>query len=499
MKRLVALALVLAVAATARASEESEALAARAQLALERGEQAEGMRLLDAAVAADPDDAGAHYQRGVALAKQKQFDAAGADFERALALRPNLDEAALELGIVRVEEGRPAEAERWLTQAAQRPALAGQAQFYLGIAHLRQERYEAARDAFDKARAADPSLEVMCRYYLGVVEYRMGNTEAARDHFLLVEELSPQTAVGRESTAFLELLRAGEGTATQLYGSVSLQYDTNVVLAPAQGLPAPAISDQADGRVTLNAGGYYEAWRSEKMRLSLGYDFYQNLQFELKDYNLMDNRPSAVLSVDLGPVQGGFVTQYDFYLLETDTFLQTVTAMPFLTVPEKDTGRTELYFRYQFRDYLQDEFDILDGNNYAGGARQVFALGMPGRELFAGFQVDSQLPTQPGGELYAYDAIQAEVGVVWPLPWTMTAQLGYRFRREAYDSATADFFEPPGEARLDRESRAGFALRKDINEIFAIVASWIGTWNDSNKDLFGYDRQIGSLGVEVRY
>jgi len=499
MRRLaLALAYLLAATGAAHASEESEALSARAQVAFERGDTAEGMRLFDAAVAADPNDALAVYQRGVAQAKQKRGAEAAADFEKALALRPDLDAAALELGILRVEEGRPEEAEPLLQQAERNPSLAGQANFFLGIARLRQDDLGGARTAFEKARAADPKLESTCRYYLGVIEYRQGNAGAAREHFVLVQEMAPQSAVGRESSAFLELLEASQGTGTQVYGSLSLQYDSNVVLAPAEGLPGPAISDQADGRVAINVGGVYEAWRNDWAALSVGYDFYQNLQFELHDYNLQDNRPTALLSMDLGPVRAGFLAQYDFYLLETSSFLQTVTTMPFLVVPEKEIGRTEIYFRYQWLDYLDTDFEILDGNDYGGGVRQVFALNEPGRELWAGFQVDNHDATQPGGDLYAYDGIQGELALLWPLPWTTTAQIGYRYRRESYDSASAAF-EPMGEARLDRENRVGVAFRKDINEFLSFVASWIGTWNQSNKSAFEYDRQIGSLGVEVRY
>jgi hypothetical protein len=81
------------------------------------------------------------------------------------------------------------------------------------------------------------------------------------------------------------------------------------------------------------------------------------------------------------------------------------------------------------------------------------------------------------------------------LPWTTTAQLGYRFRREDYNDASAAFV-PVGPARLDDEHRAGAALRKDLNDMISLVAAWLGTWNESNKQDFEYDRQIASLGVE---
>ena len=497
MRRLAAaLVLLLAAASSAHATEESEALSARALVAFEAGDEAEALRLFDAAVVADPNDAVALYQRGVAKTKAGDAAAGRADLEQALKIRPGLNEAALELGVSLIDAGTPAEAVPWLQQAARQTDLAGQAEFFLGMAQLRQDDLVGARAHFERARTLDPKLDVTSRYYLGVIEYREGHLDTAREHFNMVRLTSPESAVGRESAAFLDLMQAGGGSGTKLYGGVYIQYDSNVVLAPAQGAPA---SGQADGRVALNAGVLYDAWRGENAKLTLGYDFYQNLQFELKDFNLMDNRPSALFSMNLGPARAGVLTQYDFYLLETSSFLQTVTLRPFVVIPESETTRTEVFFRYQWRDYLQDDFDILDGNNLAGGFWQVFGLGAQGRELWGGLQIDGQDPTQPGGEVYAYEGIQAEVSLLWPLPWETTAQVGYRFRREQYDAATLDFTDPIGVTRLDRENRAGVALRKNVNDMISVVVSWIGTWNDSTKTVFEYDRQIASLGVEVRY
>jgi tetratricopeptide (TPR) repeat protein len=490
-------ALIALIATAAQATEVSEALSARGLVEMNQDHIGEAMVLFDRAIEADPQDALARYHRGVAYAKQGDFEKAAVDLEEALKLRPNLDEAALELGIALVELGRNEEAVRWLKQAQARPDLDGQASFFLGIAYLRTENLDEARTELERARLKDPSVELSSRYYLGVVEYRSGAQTAAREHFTFVEQQSPQSAVGRESTAFLEVIRAGQGTDSQIYGAVSVEYDTNVVLAPASGLPSQAISNAADGRVTLNAGGVYVPWRSDRARLVLGYDFYQNLQFQLHDFNLMDNRPTVQFIYDFGPVHAGVLAQYDFYLLETTTFLQTVTASPWVVIPEKEFGRTELFVRYQYRDYLDNAFSQLTGNDYSGGVRQVFSLGDGGQEAWISYTAESMDTTDT--KLYAFDANAIELALIWPLPWSTTAQIGYRYRREQYDPESTIFAPSDTGPRLDRENRGGVAFRKDLNGIVSLVAAWVGTFNLSNKDAFEYNRQIGSLGVEVRY
>ena len=490
---LLCFAAILAAARPAPASEQSESLSARALVELQKGDTAAAMKLFDQAVAADPQDATALYQRGAALAKEKKYEEALPDLKAALAIRPNLNEAALELGIALVELKRNEEARPWLLQAQKQPDLDGQASFFLGIADMRDGKLDSARANFERARAKDPSVDVSSRYYLGVIEYRAGNAQAASDHFAFVQQQSPESAVGRESANFLQLIQGGQSARTHVYGGVSIQYDTNVVLAPATGVAA---TGQADGRVTLNAGGVYVPWRTENSRLSVGYDFYQNLQFHLTDFNLQDHRPTIQFIHDFGLMRAAMLAQYDYYFLDGSSFLQQVTAVPYVVIPEEGIGRTEIYLRFEWLDYLQTDFDQLSGYDYAGGIRQVIALGEEGQEVWIGYEGESMDTTHT--KLYAFDASQVEISLLWPLPWDVFLQASYRFRFEDYDAESA-IFPPPGDPRRDDENRGGVAFRKDLNQYISFVAAWIGTFNLSNKEFFQYNRQIGSLGVEVRY
>src|SRR5262249_7134088 len=152
--------------------------------------------------------------------------------------------------------------------------------------------------------------------------------------------------------AFLDRIRQGRGARYNLYGAVGFQYDSNVVLAPS-GDVIKGIGRQSDGRATIDVGGTYVPWRNEYTVLSVGYEFYQSLHFKLTDFNLQDHRPNIGIAVDAGIFQLGLQGRYDYYLLDTDSFLDEVTGLPWLAIPEGDIGRTELFYRLrrrQFRD-----------------------------------------------------------------------------------------------------------------------------------------------------
>lgn len=75
------------------ASEESELLLAKGQVAYHAGRYDQARALLADAIAADPEDAEAHYALGLTLTRLARWDEAVAAFERAVVLRPDFEQA----------------------------------------------------------------------------------------------------------------------------------------------------------------------------------------------------------------------------------------------------------------------------------------------------------------------------------------------------------------------------------------------------------------------
>lgn len=95
IQRMVCLPLMLLgmAAGVVRASDESELLVAKGQVAYHTGRYDQALAHLEDAIAADPDDAEAHYVLGLVLSELKRWDEAATAFGRAVELRPD-DEAA---------------------------------------------------------------------------------------------------------------------------------------------------------------------------------------------------------------------------------------------------------------------------------------------------------------------------------------------------------------------------------------------------------------------
>ena len=505
------------VARVATASEQSELLYSRGLVDFHAGRYSDALTLFDQAVNADANDVDARYYRGVTEGRLGNYQAAASDLRTVLAAKPDLDQGALELGVALVQTGEYADAVPYLEQAQRVGTLDAEASFFLGIAQLRLGQTDTARQNFERAAARDPELALASRYYLGVVEYQGKNWPRAQEHFNYVATTSPSSEMGQQAQAFLGQLRAGvqPGAPTafkpyQLYGRVGLEYDSNVALAPsdeALNAAGATISRRDDGRFTILVGGTYAPVHTDRVQLSVGYEFFQSLHFDLTEFNLQDHRPNMQITVAAGPVQLGLYGAYDYYLLDMESFLQQGTAIPSVTVPEDQFGRTEVFFRLRRRDFFNGHFGgelstfkpsgVLDSFNYAPGIRQFVYLGAPTNYVYLGYRFVREDPINHQGNAFAYDGQEGDTGVGWALPWNIGAELDYAYRYEDYAHQSAITFPPHG--RIDNVHQIAVAADKPLTDHLDLTLGYLGTINDSNDDLFNYDRHIVSLSLGARF
>jgi tetratricopeptide (TPR) repeat protein len=473
----------------AAASEQSERLYSRGLVEFHAEHYQEALALFQQATQADPQDAYALYYKGETEGRLDDYPAAVSDLRAALAIEPDLPQAPLELGIALVKTGADREAVPWLEKAQQVPESDAVASLFLGMAQLHLGQRATARQQLERA-ARDAELHVTTEYYLGVLEFQEHNWTEADRHFAEVAAAQADSEMGREAAMFLERLRYREQSRLQLYGEAGFQYDSNVVVAPNdEALKTQAgISRQSDGRAILTAGGRYTLLRTDQAELTVGYEVFQSLHFHLHSFNLENHRPNVQFVAAAGPVRVGVLTYYDYYLLDSASFLQSVIALPWVEVPEGSWGHTQLSYRFRWRDYYPQPYgDLLSATNHAPGLRQLIDLGSPDRFLLFGYQYDREEPSNAAGAAFGYDGHQIAAGVGWALPWQVDTELVYAFRHEEYDRASA--------GRRDDTHFITLLFDRPINEYLAVRLAYFGTVNNSNDPRFEYDRNMVSLSL----
>lgn len=225
------------------------------------------------------------FQWATEAMRAGNLDQAGDGFASIVKEAPQFAEAYLNLGLVREEQGRHADAIVGLRKALElKPRLRG-ANLFLGIAQFRSNRLDDAIASLQKATAAYPK-DANSWMWLGVVELEKGDGEAAADALDKAAKLAPDNAdilyhrgrahlfVSNESYARMfkadpkswripELLAEANASADRHNDAIA-EYEAAIKLAPNE----PRLHEQLGTEYRL-AGKMEEAQRAYLKELEI--------------------------------------------------------------------------------------------------------------------------------------------------------------------------------------------------------------------------------------
>ena len=167
----------------------------RGRKALEENHVAEAVPFLEKAAATAPDDYAAHFHLALAYSLLKRDDAALAEYQKALKLKPGLYQAEMNEAILLTRKGSYADALPLLRDAQQQKPKEFRPSFYLGEVLLKSGQAAAAVDAYQAALANDPQ-SAPAEVGLGRALLKSGKLEEAAPH--PIEGISVRGLRGRD-------------------------------------------------------------------------------------------------------------------------------------------------------------------------------------------------------------------------------------------------------------------------------------------------------------
>jgi tetratricopeptide (TPR) repeat protein len=189
------LALGLSIPTLAFAADEASVLRARAAQLATKGDCSSALPLLEQAKAVDPagDDAAA-LMAGRCLISMKNFAAAKPALERAVAHDPHSGDARLALGVAKYHLGEKAAARADIEQAQKMLPNNPEAELYLGMILLEEERPAEAISRLDRSRSLNgDTVEPASDYYAALAHAEAGDRKRAEDALRRVQQTAPGT------------------------------------------------------------------------------------------------------------------------------------------------------------------------------------------------------------------------------------------------------------------------------------------------------------------
>ena len=492
----------------AHAVEQAEVEYAKGIVEYGTGNYRDALQHFRTAVGLAPDDANAHFYLALAHSRVGEFQAAIAPLEKALQLDPTMQYAHYHLGLAYFQEQRYAEALGPLQSAATFDADNAAVKFYQGYALYQLKRYRDALPPLEQTITLDPNLASTAQYYRGATLYALESDSQARTAFETARAPDPSSPLGQNAQRYLEALQARERERRwwEVEGSMSLQYDDNVILEPN----SISISRQDDGRLMFNATGRVFPLRTSLWQVGAEYDFFQSLHFRLHEFDIRTHTFGLFGQAKFHPVTLRLGVHYMDTALDNAPFSETLSVSPSATITQTETLLALVSMQYRRENYQNDVptgFDPVirgrDGWNLRTGFDQFWLFNNKRAYARLSYHYDAQ---RGDGSDWEYNGHEVGLGVQTPLVAGITLDAHGSYYRFGYQHVNS--FDVPlrgvltvndTRARTDHRFTVGLGLARDIGRYMTVSAGYVHTSNQSNISFFDYRRNLLTLAISGRY
>ena len=463
----------------------------------------EADRYLREAVTIKPGDPVAGYYLGLNSLRLRRYTVAEERFREILRRQPDNARARLGLGMALYHQDRFSEASTELATAERTLKDEPLLYYYAGLAAASQQSYGQASTKFMEAGKLDKELANDPHYQRGVALQSKGQAQQATDEFRLAVE---------GGTVAAQPVRPAVSTSIPSkrwsvnYG-LSTQYDSNVVLLPG-GSPLPSgISHKDDFVFVMTGNGEYRFVQNDTWTAGVGLGLYTNFHARLSDFNVVDVGPTVYVQRRLGLTQLRFQYTFDNVTVGGDSYLQSNAFQPTLTIPESERTFTQVFARYQYKDFKTFRDDQLglpvnqtrSGINWMFGAMQYWRFANDRGYVRAGYTFDTD--RTGGGDIvqvgvptnadWSYIGNRLSTGVAYQPLTATTLQLAFDYYRQDYSNPNT--FSPNLVKRNDNVYLLTGTAVRDLNSWLWLAFQYSYTRDQSNVDVFNYTRNIVSL------
>lgn len=270
--------------------------------------------------------------------------------------------------------------------------------------------------------------------------------------------------------------------------SAGVDYDSNVSVIDID--TSTAADDFA---AVFDFGLGFERELGENTKFEAGYDFSQDIQFELSAFDTQMHRGSAEISHGFGAVDTGASYQYVYSKLGGSGFLKMHRLSPYVA---SYAANKKLYLRgsYIYTDKTFVGRPSRDATVHAGDATAYIFLNGLNTYLIGGYRYESQDAVAPE---FDFDSHNTKVRFVQRVPLGdrhAKFRAGWRYENRNYSAITPSI----GVIRDDERHKFDASLEVPINDI--LYTALEGEYDDfkSNLPSADFNQSIATIRIGGR-
>jgi tetratricopeptide (TPR) repeat protein len=446
---------------------------------------------------------------GMAYKQANDMAAAERNLRDASTLQPAVKEAAVELIDVLYQMGKLEEAKKWIGVAEKNDIFPAKIAFLKGMIFAAEGRYQPAIDAFEHSKKMDATYTQSADLQIGVCYMNLRKYDMAKQRFQTAITRDPLSDLGSFARRYQDLVEERSFLERPLRVTLGVmqQYDTNVLTEPS----------------------WNEVWRNRT-----GVDFWER---DEKSFKTLSSLRLDYVPIFTGPftfnasyaASSGFQEKYS---TSYDMIAQTLSANPGLTfgrfmlnlagnytyIFKKSPGYSPYSENYSIGPllrFLAAPNHILELSVAYAGKNYFEQVAQPELWNQSTTGLDSSLSWYwmfgDGGLLnlkYSFNSDSAKgayfdsrgnkftANFMTPFIWKpLRLQIGGEYYLQGYLNANATY---DNVKRNDQTYSGTAGLYWDINKNITLIMQYVKTRVFSNIFMYDYNRDVYSIGIELR-
>jgi tetratricopeptide (TPR) repeat protein len=484
-----------------KASQYPELLLSQGIEAMGRGEYEKALERFQRAAEKAPDDPEVHYYLGLASSRLGDYRSAITAFERVVELDPERRKVRYEFGMAYFLTEDYPKAMTWLKRARKDDPTNALVLLYLGATYQQMGRHRGSVRYLRKE--LDPKVGQFSEFYLAMAYMGMGRGKKAVETLQTCIDMDPTSDVAAMAQEYVGKVpeEAKPKKRWNVSGTLSFQYDDNVVLKPEGLTTAEVITNESDYRGVGFFWGKFLFLRGDPWLVGVEYSLYQSVHTRLHDYDVTNNAPSIYggYQDDVAgfPYKVQVEYEYQHTLLDNTRYLARHSGIFSLDFSEAPFLLTQLTYRAQKKHYYNQGIALKtpeDRNafNHMAGLTQYLFFWEKTRHIYGGYFFDTD---DADGSNWDYKGHLASAGFYTPLIYGIGLRAKGEYYWQNFDNVNTIFLEK----RKDREWTVHVSLDRDFLKYLNLSAYYVHQNHNSNIDAYEYDRNIYFVSITGRF
>lgn len=445
----------------------------------------------------EPSSSVAAYYLGLTYKQLQNYKEAAIHLADALKLTPGVKDARLDLAEVYYLLGLQEESLKQLSLAEQEGVKPAQTAFLKGLVLMKLDKNKDAADAFKKAKELDASMTQAANFQIGIALVREGNADEAGKMFKEVIVADPNSDMAQFANQYIEALsRKLEGAKPfKLTLNANYQYDSNVILKPSSQTVSGGISGEYDSVYVGMLRAEYTPVASGQFNLKTQYSLYYSNHDRLHTYDVMSHTLSVIPGYAMMDSMLNLLLSYNYTSVDNSDYLYTGEISPGYTFTLVPGQMAQLAFRYQYKEFIKPPYAKTEDRD-----SQEYAASMGWFWFFAGNKGFVNLKYElnkedTDGINWSYTGNKGDLNIIVPLTTAVKFNVYGEAYYQEFDHTNTYFLKPRQDITYTGSAMLSYKFFKNLEA----QAQYTYTSADSNIAIYDYDKNVTSVGIEIRF